>query len=181
MGGAEFPLGQALELLAFRGHSVAGVEPHSPQGREVGGRVAVACLVVVLPVDRVEHPVAAVLDAPVAADVGQHRLRPRVAKTADVVAGLAAGLAGPQQGVAMDHDDAADVLPFPTDLRVHPAEVVADDDGAGFDAVVAGSSVRATLQRAGSSFAVQSWRKAKSNWSRTSSCRRPWLPLTHRI
>ena len=70
MGGAEFAFGQAFSLFAFEGHAVVGVEGHAAKDRMVGRGVAVAGLVVVLPIDGVEHPVTTDLNAPVAPDVG---------------------------------------------------------------------------------------------------------------
>lgn len=64
MGGAEFAFGQAFSLFAFEGHAVIGVDDQAAKDRVVGRGVAVAGLVVVLPIDGVEHPVTAVLDAP---------------------------------------------------------------------------------------------------------------------
>ena len=69
MCGAEFAFGQALALLAFEGHSVVGVESHPAQDGVIGCGVAVTSLVVVLAVNGVEHPVTAVFNRPVAANI----------------------------------------------------------------------------------------------------------------
>ena len=51
VGGAEFAFGQTFLLFAFEGHAVVGVEGHAAKDRVVGRGVAVAGLVVVLPID----------------------------------------------------------------------------------------------------------------------------------
>jgi hypothetical protein len=65
-GSAEFTFGEAFAFLSFKGHEVVGVEGDTPEGGKIGGCVAVSGLIVVFSADRIQHPVAAVFDAPVA-------------------------------------------------------------------------------------------------------------------
>ncbi len=77
--------------------------------------------------ESIEHPVAAVLDSPVTADVTLHLFGSLLFQTAHVVAPLAPGLTIAGSALALHHDDAFQSLPCRAYLAVHPVEPVADD------------------------------------------------------